>query len=92
MVATISFLRQTFSSAFSKELHGTSNFILFSVIMLPTVKPSMLPPNVCPLLVFVNGRSGGGQGLQVREMKKDPIPTVKLPKGSKSSLKLAKVA
>lgn len=25
----------------------------FTVIMLPTVKPSMLPPNVCPLLVSV---------------------------------------
>jgi len=35
------------------------------VMLLPTVKPSMLPPTVCPLLVFVNGKSGGGQGLQL---------------------------
>ena len=34
-------------------------------MLLPTVKPSMLPPTVCPLLVFVNGKSGGGQGLQL---------------------------
>lgn len=41
------------------------NPILVLVMLLPTVKPSMLPPTVCPLLVFVNGKSGGGQGLQL---------------------------
>ena len=35
------------------------------VMLLPTVKPSMLPSMTCPLLVFVNGKSGGGQGLQL---------------------------
>lgn len=34
-------------------------------MLLPTLKPSMLPPNVCPLLVFVNAKSGGGQGVHL---------------------------
>ena len=33
--------------------------------MLPTVKPSMLAPEVNPILVFVNVRAGGGQGQQL---------------------------
>ena len=31
------------------------------VIMLPTIEPSMIPPKVLPLLVFVNVKSGGCQ-------------------------------
>ena len=31
------------------------------VIMLPTIEPSMIPPCVLPLLVFVNVKSGGCQ-------------------------------
>ena len=46
-----------------------------SVMLLPTLKPSMLPANVCPLLVFVNVKSGGGQGLQLisRYEKNPPV-------------------
>ena len=29
--------------------------------MLPTIEPSMIPPKVLPLLVFVNVKSGGCQ-------------------------------
>ena len=29
--------------------------------MLPTVEPSMIPPTVLPLLIFVNVKSGGCQ-------------------------------
>ena len=31
------------------------------VIMLPTIEPSMIPPKVLPLLIFVNVKSGGCQ-------------------------------
>ena len=36
------------------------------VIMLPTIEPSMIPPKVLPLLVFVNVKSGGCQVIIVR--------------------------
>jgi len=35
------------------------------LIMLPTVEPSMIPPTVLPLLIFVNVKSGGCQGLEL---------------------------
>ena len=40
---------------------------LRSVILLPTVNPSMIAPGVIPLLVFVNVRAGGGQGMQLKQ-------------------------
>ena len=36
------------------------------VIMLPTIEPSMIPPKVLPLLVFVNVKSGGCQVIITR--------------------------
>lgn len=35
------------------------------VILLPTVEPSMIPKKTLPLLVFVNVKSGGCQGLEL---------------------------
>jgi len=35
------------------------------VIMLPTLEPEMIPSRTVPLLVFVNVKSGGCQGLQL---------------------------
>lgn len=38
---------------------------LLSVMLLPSIEPSMVPSGVKPLLVFVNVQSGGCQGLEL---------------------------
>ena len=44
--------------ALKNQKHEEKQLLL---IMLPTVEPSMIPPTVLPLLIFVNVKSGGCQ-------------------------------
>ena len=45
------------------------------VIMLPTIEPSMIPPKVLPLLVFVNVKSGGCQVIDIVKLEVKNLST-----------------